>query len=304
MPGRKPTKKDLVQMKILNEQGLSPTAIADEMGRSHNTVIKYLKSRIDDDPKIKEQLKLARDYELDDLTMLCAKGRERLHQLIDGGKTRMIETIAMVDRLFNQRRLLEGNSTQNIHTLSKMIESAQESGDNALRSLTIHVNGGQARSRSRPPEPEKTKKRISNGRRGHKRLARPAKSVSPSLRRPMPYLAAALSPRRSAAAIPSRHRVERLKRDLLSHSVGHHNSNTFGPVVWSLLRLARWFLRPYRFAINWPHIAVHSDTQFDRCRIAALSNSKQPSNTEYAPCLDNVRPVVSLTTGSVACHPK
>jgi transcriptional regulator with XRE-family HTH domain len=158
MPGRKPTKKDLVQMKILNEQGLSPTAIADEMGRSHNTVIKYLKSRIDDDPKIKEQLKLARDYELDDLTMLCAKGRERLHQLIDGGKTRMIETIAMVDRLFNQRRLLEGNSTQNIHTLSKMIESAQESGDNALRSLTIHVNGGQAAIAIATPRAGKNKK--------------------------------------------------------------------------------------------------------------------------------------------------
>jgi hypothetical protein len=51
---------------------------------------------------------------------------------------------------------LEGNSTQNIHTLSKMVESAQESGDAALRSLTIHVNGGQAVIAI--PEPEKQKR--------------------------------------------------------------------------------------------------------------------------------------------------
>jgi len=45
----------------------------------------------------------------------------------------MIKTIALVDRMFQQRRLLEGQSTQNIATLSKLIEAAQDSGDEAMR---------------------------------------------------------------------------------------------------------------------------------------------------------------------------
>jgi hypothetical protein len=53
----------------------------------------------------------------------------------------MIPTIALVDLTFQQRRLLEGNSTQNIHTLSKVIESAQESGDNASKGqISPHAN--------------------------------------------------------------------------------------------------------------------------------------------------------------------
>jgi hypothetical protein len=47
-----------------------------------------------------------------------------------------------------------GNSTQNIHTLSKIVESVQESGDDALRSLTINVNGGQAAIAISAPQPK------------------------------------------------------------------------------------------------------------------------------------------------------
>jgi histidinol dehydrogenase len=71
----------------------------------------------------------------------------------------MIPTIALVDRVFQQRRLLEGNSTQNIHTLSKIIESAQESGDNALRQITININHpGQTAIAISAQQPEKGKK--------------------------------------------------------------------------------------------------------------------------------------------------
>jgi hypothetical protein len=87
-----------------------------------------------------------------------AKGRSRLHELLDKGDSAMIPTIALVDRVFQQRRLLEGNSTQNIHTLSKIVESAQESGDHALRSLTINVNGGQSAIVISAPQ-TKTKKK-------------------------------------------------------------------------------------------------------------------------------------------------
>jgi IS30 family transposase len=46
MPGKKPTKKELARIKAMNELGESPTSIAGRMGRSHNTVIKYLQSDV------------------------------------------------------------------------------------------------------------------------------------------------------------------------------------------------------------------------------------------------------------------
>jgi hypothetical protein len=154
MPGKKPTKKELARMKAMNELGESPTSIANRMGRSHNTVIKYLESDVYNDPTIGEMVEKIKEKELNDLYLLGAKGRSRLHELLDKGDSPMIPTIALVDRVFQQRRLLEGNSTQNIHTLSKIVESAQESGDDALRSLTINVNGGQAAIAVSTPQPK------------------------------------------------------------------------------------------------------------------------------------------------------
>jgi hypothetical protein len=137
MPGKKPTKKELARMKAMNELGESPTSIADRMGRSHNTVIRYLESDVYNDPAIAEMVEKIKEKELQDLYLLGAKGRNQLHKLIDGGKTKMIETIALVDRTFQQRRLLEGNSTANIFTLSKIVEAAQDTGDKALRAMTL-----------------------------------------------------------------------------------------------------------------------------------------------------------------------
>jgi len=39
----------------------------------------------------------------------------------------------VINCTFQQRRLLEGKSTQNVATLSKLIEAAQDSGDEAMR---------------------------------------------------------------------------------------------------------------------------------------------------------------------------
>jgi hypothetical protein len=140
MSRKKPSKKELARMKAMSELGESPNAIAKRMRKSHNTVQKYLASDVYNDPEIAGMVETIKEKELADLYLLGAKGRHRLHELVDEGKTKMIETIALVDRVFQQRRLLEGNSTQNIHTLSKVIEAAQESGDNALRSMSITIN--------------------------------------------------------------------------------------------------------------------------------------------------------------------
>ena len=137
MPGKKPSKKELARMKAMNELGESPTSIAARMDRSHNTVLKYLSSDVYNDPALSEMVEKIKEKELSDLYLLGAKGRHRLHELIDKGDSQMIPTIALVDRVFQQRRLLEGQSTANIATLTALIVNAEESGDQGLRAVTI-----------------------------------------------------------------------------------------------------------------------------------------------------------------------
>ena len=65
------------------------------------------------DPRGKARLFVAKDKELDDLFLIGVKARKRLHELLDEGKTKPIETTAIMDRAFQQRRVLEGKSTEN-----------------------------------------------------------------------------------------------------------------------------------------------------------------------------------------------
>ncbi len=113
-------------MKAMNDLGLSPTAIAKKMDRSHNTVIKYLDREVYKDPDIAKMVERIKEKETADLYLLGAKGRKRLHELVDKGDSKMIETIALVDRTFQQRRLLEGQSTQNISNLTAIIQAAHD----------------------------------------------------------------------------------------------------------------------------------------------------------------------------------
>ena len=100
---------------MLSDLGLSPTGIAKKIGFSHHTTIKYLNQQeIFSDPKVKELIEKIRTNEIDDLYLLGVKSRSRLHELLDEGNTKVIETTAVMDRSFQQRRLLEELSTQNI----------------------------------------------------------------------------------------------------------------------------------------------------------------------------------------------
>ena len=126
MPGKKPNKKDLAKMRVMSELGMSSTAIAGKLGKSHHTIIKYLQSDVFTDPTIKEIVEKIRDTELNDLYLLGAKGRQRLHELLDSEeKVQMIPTIALVDRTFQQRRLLEGRSTVNLGLKMQLVLAAE-----------------------------------------------------------------------------------------------------------------------------------------------------------------------------------
>lgn len=92
------------------------------MGRAPNTVRKYLESPAFHDPKFKQLVEEYKSKELLDLTMLNIESRARLHDLVP--TMTPIETIALMDKSFTQRRLLEGKSTENIFSLRKIISEA------------------------------------------------------------------------------------------------------------------------------------------------------------------------------------
>ena len=124
MPGTKPTKKELARMKVMQEIGESPTAIARRMDRSHNTILKYLRSEVFTDPDISQMVAQIKEKETADLYLIGGKARQRIHELLDGGKMRPIEAVATMDRAFQQRRLLEGQSTLNVNSLSALVIGA------------------------------------------------------------------------------------------------------------------------------------------------------------------------------------
>ena len=119
---RRPDKKELARFKVMADLGLTPHAIGKQTGRDPKTVRTYLQSpAYETDADLADMVELIKERELADLYLLGAKGRKRLHDLVDEGKTRMIETIALVDRTFQQRRLLEGGSTANLGFLTRCI---------------------------------------------------------------------------------------------------------------------------------------------------------------------------------------
>ncbi len=132
MPGKRPTRLELAKMKVMSDVGLTPTTIAGKLGKSHHTVIKYLQSDVYTDPSIGEIVERIKEKETQDLWLLGAKGRQRLHELLDEGKSQMIPTIALVDRAFQQRRLLEGKSTINLGFKTTLIDAAQRLNDEPI----------------------------------------------------------------------------------------------------------------------------------------------------------------------------
>ena len=116
-----PTKKELAQYKALSDMGLTPNAIAVRTKRDPKTIRKYLQSEVYNDPEISSMVDLIKEREINDLYLLGAKARNRLHELLDEGNTKVIETVAIQDRSFQQRRLLEGQSTENIAQIHSVI---------------------------------------------------------------------------------------------------------------------------------------------------------------------------------------
>jgi hypothetical protein len=126
-----PTKADLARLKVLVDLGHSPSAAGKQIGVSHHTALRYLRSEVYHDPDIQQLVDRIKHNEITDLRLLEAKARARLHELLNEGKSKIIETTAVMDRAFQQRRLLEGEATQilgiqHLPRLVKEIEAIEQ----------------------------------------------------------------------------------------------------------------------------------------------------------------------------------
>jgi hypothetical protein len=109
------TATEVAKMHVLSDEGVSKTEIAAALERSHFAVEATLKkTSYLADPMIQAKIKAMQDNELQDLTLIAVKARSRLHNLLDAEATGPIETTAILDKTFMQRRLLEGSSTSNV----------------------------------------------------------------------------------------------------------------------------------------------------------------------------------------------
>jgi len=120
--GKKPSKREIAQMTALTQLGMGTYEVGDIMGRSPTTVRKYVNSEMFTDPKFAKLVEEYKSKELIDLTALNITTRQRLHELVP--TMTPLEACMVGDKAFQQRRLLEGKSTTNISTLSKIIQEA------------------------------------------------------------------------------------------------------------------------------------------------------------------------------------
>ena len=114
-------------MKALSDMGESNRSIARQLGKGHGTIKKYLNSDVfTNAPEIDRMVEQIKDREVADLTLLGARGRQHIHELLDEGKSTLIPLIALVDRTFQQRQLLTGKSTVNLNLKMQLVLAAQE----------------------------------------------------------------------------------------------------------------------------------------------------------------------------------
>ena len=108
----KPDKPTVAKMKVLRDLGNSDRQIARKLKCSNHTVAKYLKRQdLLQDPEVIKLVELIKKTEIADLYVIGEKARARIHELLDNGKVRPIEAVAIQDRSFQQRRLLESQPT-------------------------------------------------------------------------------------------------------------------------------------------------------------------------------------------------
>ena len=130
----RPKLSEIAAAKALVSTGMSATAVGEALGRDHKTIQRWLASSAVSTPEIEELVQNIKGREMIHLRLLIDKALNHLHVLLDQGGMRAIETMAVADRCFNMRRLLEGSSTHNI-SHANLIEQLADDRKRLLQQL-------------------------------------------------------------------------------------------------------------------------------------------------------------------------
>lgn len=118
--GVKTLKFNTKKLKRLLKLKIPGTEVAERVGISEATLYRYLNFLKTQSSKITE----IDNTEIIDLALLGARARMRLAQRIE--TMNPIELTAVMDRTFQQRRLLQGKSTANVSVLADIIFEAHK----------------------------------------------------------------------------------------------------------------------------------------------------------------------------------
>lgn len=123
--GKKLNVLEKAEVKALTNLGHSSYGVSKRTGINVGTIEKYLRDQeAYSDPKMMALVEEIQAHEIEDLTVLTVRARARLHDIAN--RMNPIEALALMDRSFQQRRLLQGKSTENIATLHKIIIAANK----------------------------------------------------------------------------------------------------------------------------------------------------------------------------------
>jgi hypothetical protein len=135
------TKKKPQDVALVHKErndGKSERAIAKAVGFSRTTVRKILKN-VDPDQKLVDQLI---KNENADLVQIGALARNNLFYRFTTSSPNVIESTAVMDRAFSQRRLLGGQSTQNVAIEAiATIKDEREAVSERIERLESLING-------------------------------------------------------------------------------------------------------------------------------------------------------------------
>jgi len=108
----KPSKKSkIIACGVLDDGVRSNREIGRTVGIDHHAVARYLNHPLLNDPDVQRQLAHHRKNEIVATDFLIAKGRQRLIEYLDQEVVQPIPVLAIVDRSFQQRQLLEAKPT-------------------------------------------------------------------------------------------------------------------------------------------------------------------------------------------------
>ena len=139
--GKKLTRREKVAIKVLQQLEYSSRKIEKKTGISRWTIRQYKNKdlSLDDQKEVDRIVEQIKKQEAADLCLLHAKARINMHAMLDAGEVLPIELIALMDRTFQQRRLLEGQSTSNIAVLGQVLKGIDEEGIEKIKEESIEL---------------------------------------------------------------------------------------------------------------------------------------------------------------------